>query len=77
MSIVGGIMLAASPGKVLKSLLAGITESSFFPHIQPTKFSAAYFPAWIVNGETLVDISYKGSQVSSLSLYVRCFAQLS
>ncbi|KAF5331125.1 hypothetical protein D9619_005371 [Psilocybe cf. subviscida] len=65
MSIVGGIMLAASPGKVLKSLLAGITESSFFPHIQPTKFSAAYFPAWIVNGETLVDISYKGSQVPS------------
>jgi hypothetical protein len=40
--------------------------ATFFPFVdykQPTRFSAAYFPAWIINAEVEVDVSVKGSEV--------------
>src|SRR5260221_11727990 len=34
-----------------------------FNSLQPVRFSAAYFPAWIVNAEIEVDITYGDEQV--------------
>jgi len=42
-----------------------------FNTLQPVRFSAAYFPAWIVNAEIEADITYGDEQVTvyDLSLY--------
>lgn len=40
--------------------------ATFFPFVDyklPTRFSAAYFPAWVINAEVEVDVSVRGSEV--------------
>jgi len=44
-----------------------------FNSLQPIRFSAAYFPAWIVNAEVEADITYGDERVNlyGRSLYKR------
>jgi hypothetical protein len=42
----------------------------FFPSsnvLRPVRFSAAYFPAWIVNAEIEADITYRDARVTMLT----------
>jgi len=45
--------------------------ATFLPFVEykhPTRFSAAYFPAWILNAEIEADVTVRGSEVLHLAL---------
>ena len=64
--------LACNLGKIWPSIGAsiGVFSLSFlnFDFLRPTRFSAVYFPAWIVNGEVEASVTYKGFQVRSIPI---------
>jgi hypothetical protein len=45
------------------ALSALATFLPFVDYKHPTRFSAAYFPAWLINAEVEVNASVKGSEV--------------
>lgn len=50
------------------ALSALATFLPFVDYKRPTRFSAAYFPAWVINAEVEVDVSVRGSEVPFLLL---------
>lgn len=40
-----------------------------FDFLRPARFSAVYFPAWIVTGEVEASVIYKGVQVRSITIF--------
>ncbi|KIM39862.1 hypothetical protein M413DRAFT_446786 [Hebeloma cylindrosporum] len=46
--------------------------ATFFPFVDyklPTRFSAAYFPAWVINAEVEVDATVRGSERTSTVIF--------
>jgi hypothetical protein len=52
--------------KLLPSIGASILPFLNFDFLRPARFSAVYFPAWLVTGEVEASVTYKGIQVRSI-----------
>jgi hypothetical protein len=52
--------------KIMSSFGAFFLPFLNFDFLRPVRFSAVYFPAWIVTGEVEANVTYKGVQVRSI-----------
>jgi hypothetical protein len=64
-----GAFLTCNREKIWPSIGGALQVIPFLNHdfLRPARFSAVYFPAWFVTGEVEASVTYKGTQVRSIS----------